>query len=137
MRRPAPELAGTGGPWIQRKKASSCSTVMDGSMPGKMSESFGAGAGATATGPAPAPGQSTPPPVKSPPAQAAVPEVPTPVAAVPPGSVTISNAKAAALQEIKTAMDAVKQAQQSGNFSDYGAALQKLSDAMTKYDNAG
>ena len=34
-------------------------------------------------------------------------------------------------------MDAVKQAQQSGNFSDYGAALQKLSDAMTKYDNAG
>ena len=98
---------------------------------------FGAGAGATATGPAPAPGQSTPPPVKSPPAQAAVPEVPTPVAAVPPGSVTISNAKAAALQEIKTAMDAVKQAQQSGNFSDYGAALQKLSDAMTKYDNAG
>ena len=98
---------------------------------------FGAGAGATATGPAPAPGQSAPPPAKVPPAQAAVPEVPTPVAAVPPGSVTISNAKAAALQEIKTAMDAVKEAQQSGNFSDYGAALQKLSDAMTKYDNAG
>ncbi|MFN8229063.1 MAG: UPF0182 family protein [Mycobacterium sp.] len=98
---------------------------------------FGAGAGATATGPAPAPGQSAPPPAKVPPAQAAVPEVPTPVAAVPPGSVTISNAKAAALQEIKTAMDAVKQAQQSGNFSDYGAALQRLNDAMTKYDNAG
>ena len=98
---------------------------------------FGAGAGATATGPAPAPGQSAPPPAKLPPTQAAVPEVPTPVAAVPPGSVTISNAKAAALQEIKSAMDAVKQAQQSGDFGDYGAALQRLNDAMTKYDNAG
>lgn len=98
---------------------------------------FGAGAGATATGPAPAPGQSVPPPAKVPPTQAGVPEVPTPVAAVPPGSVTISNAKAAALQEIKSAMDAVKQAQQSGDFGDYGAALQRLNDAMTKYDNAG
>ncbi len=97
---------------------------------------FGVGAGSTATGPAPAPGQSAPPPVKTPPAQATGPEVPTPVAAVPPGSVTISNAKASALQEIKMAMDAVKQAQQSGNFTDYGAALQRLSDAMTKYDNA-
>ncbi len=97
---------------------------------------FGVGAGSTATGPAPAPGQSAPPPVKTPPAQATGPEVPTPVAAVPPGSVTISNAKASALQEIKMAMDAVKQAQQSGNFTYYGAALQRLSDAMTKYDNA-
>ena len=42
-----------------------------------------------------------------------------------------------ALQEIKSAMDAVKQAQQSGNFGDYGQALQRLNDAMTKYDNAG
>ena len=59
------------------------------------------------------------------------------MAAVPPGSVTISNAKAAALREIQSAMDAVKQAQQSGNFGDYGQALQRLNDAMTKYDNAG
>ena len=95
---------------------------------------FGAGAGATATGPAPAPGQSVPPPAKVPPAQAAVPEVPTPVAAVPPGSVTISNAKAAALQEIKSAMDAVKQAQQSGNFGDYGQALQRLEGVVDPGD---
>ncbi len=101
---------------------------------------FGAGAGATATGPAPAPGQSVPVPqqqVAPPPANA--PEVPTPVAVVPPGLgavMQLTESKASALQEIQTAMDAVKQAQQSGNFADYGEALQHLDDAMTKYDNA-
>src|SRR6476660_1902383 len=98
---------------------------------------FGAGAGATATGPAPtgpvppagAPAQ-TPAAVPPP---AANPEVPSPVAAVPPspdGAVQLSGPKAAALQEIETAMQAVKQTQQSGDFAEYGDALQRLADAM-------
>ena len=33
-------------------------------------------------------------------------------------------------------MEAVKQAQQSGNFAEYGQALQRLDDAMNKYDTA-
>lgn len=101
---------------------------------------FGPGAGVTATGPAPtgpapsAAGQSpnVPAPAKSP-------EVPTPAAAVPPsssGAVELSGPKAAALQEIRSAMEAVKKAQQSGDFAEYGQALQRLDDAMTKYDNA-
>ena len=100
---------------------------------------FGAGAGATATGPAP----TGPVPPGGTPAQAAVPppaanpEVPSPVAAVPPGpNEQLSGPKAAALQEIETAMQAVKQAQQSGNFAEYGQALQRLDDAMNKYDTA-
>ena len=64
--------------------------------------------------------------------------MPSPVAVVPPpGGVTqLSAAKAAALQDIKTAMTGLRDAQQTGDFAGYGAALQKLSDAMTKYDNA-
>jgi uncharacterized membrane protein (UPF0182 family) len=67
--------------------------------------------------------------------------VPAPVAAALPsvpggGAVQLSAPKAAALQEIQTAMDAVKQAQQSGNFAEYGEALQRLDDAMNKYDSA-
>jgi len=98
---------------------------------------FGAGAGATATGPAPAPGQSAPPAQASPPANA--PEVPVqvvPVLPVPTAAVQLSGPKAAALQEIESAMQGVKQAQQNGNFEQYGQALQRLDDAMTKYDNA-
>jgi uncharacterized protein len=102
---------------------------------------FGAGAGATATGPAPTgpvPPGGAPAPAAVPP-PAANPEVPSPVAAVPPapdGAVQLSGPKAAALQEIETAMQAVKQAQQGGNFSEYGDALQRLEDAMNKYDTA-
>ncbi len=33
-------------------------------------------------------------------------------------------------------MTGLRDAQQTGDFAGYGAALQKLSDAMTKYDNA-
>jgi uncharacterized membrane protein (UPF0182 family) len=64
--------------------------------------------------------------------------VPTPIAAVPPGggSVQLSAAKAAALQEVNSALDAVHQAQTSGNFAQYGQALQRLDDAMNKYTNA-
>ncbi|MFN8090161.1 MAG: UPF0182 family protein [Mycobacterium sp.] len=107
---------------------------------------FGPGAGATATGPAPAttggqpaarppadaPAAAAPPPANSP-------EVPTPPVAVPPPSgvpATLSPAKAAALQEVESAMTAVRDAQQSGNFAQYGAALQRLDEAMTRFDSA-
>ena len=110
---------------------------------------FGPGAGATATGPAPVAGQvngqppAAPPPADGqppaapPPSQGQAPEVPTPIA-VPPGggSVQLSAAKSAALQEVNSALDAVHQAQQSGNFAQYGQALQRLDDAMSKYTNA-
>lgn len=107
---------------------------------------FGPGAGATATGPAPATagGQpaARPPadaPAAAPPPPANSPEVPTPPVAVPPPSgvpATLSPAKAAALQEVESAMTAVRDAQQSGNFAQYGAALQRLDEAMTRFDSA-
>ena len=69
--------------------------------------------------------------------QGRAPEVPSPVAAVPPGGPTqLSAGKAAALGDLQTAMTELRKAQQSGNFDDYGAALQRLSDAMDKYDTA-
>lgn len=97
---------------------------------------FGAGAGATATGPAPAvPGAKPSSDGASVPASVA--EVPTPpVAALPPGGVTLSPAKAAALAEVQSALGAVRDAQRSGNFAQYGAALQRLDEAMGKFDSA-
>lgn len=102
---------------------------------------FGAGAGATATGPAPASGPGAQPSSArpgAPPSPANVAEVPTPpVAVVPqPGNVSLSSAKAAALQEVESALSGVRDAQRSGNFADYGSALQRLDDAMNKYDAA-
>lgn len=108
---------------------------------------FGAGAGATATGPAPAspPGgqpSGARPPAAAPatPAPGSVPEVPSPpvavVPAVPGGATTLSGAKAAALQDVETALGAVQEAQRNGNFADYGDALQRLDDAMKKYEAA-
>jgi uncharacterized membrane protein (UPF0182 family) len=108
---------------------------------------FGPGAGATATGPAPAP-EGTPaaasapsaplpagiPPDANPPPQAAA--TPAPDAVPPSSPVQLSGPKAAALQEVQSALDAVRQAQRGGNFADYGSALQRLDDAMTKYNNA-
>ncbi|MCV7082387.1 hypothetical protein [Mycolicibacterium insubricum] len=44
--------------------------------------------------------------------------------------------KSAALAGIGTALDAVRKAQQSGNFADYGQALQSLQTAMDAYDKA-
>ena len=68
---------------------------------------------------------------------AAVAEVPTPpVAAMPPGGMTLSPAKAAALQEVESALGAVQDAQKSGNFAQYGAALQRLDEAMGKFGSA-
>ena len=113
-----------------------------------LTELFGPGADATATGPAPVatgngqppaaqpPTDGQPPAAQPPPNRTGqAPEVPTPVA-VPPGAggpVQLSAPKAAALQEVNTALDAVRQAQQGGNFADYGEALQRLDDAMNKY----
>ena len=94
---------------------------------------FGAGAGAGATGPAPASG----PGAKAPDAAlvpAAVPEPPAPVAGIPSGG--LSAAKASALAEVQSAMGAVREAQRSGNFAAYGAALQRLDEAMNRFDAA-
>ncbi len=111
-----------------------------------LTEIFGPGAAATATGPAPADGSgakplATPPPQQGqvpapPPQQGQAPEVPVPVGAVPGGGTQLSAAKAAALQDVNTALDAVQQAQRTGDFADYGNALQKLDDAMNKYREA-
>lgn len=102
---------------------------------------FGPGAGATATGPAPTDVPAgTPPPAAVPgavPPTAAGPQLPAPPAALSPGvPVTLSPAKAAALQDVNAALDGMRAAQQSGNFAQYGAALQKLDDAMAKYRDA-
>jgi uncharacterized membrane protein (UPF0182 family) len=100
---------------------------------------FGAGAGATATGPAPATAPGAKPSTDG--ASAAVPaqvaEVPTPpVAALTPGGMALSPAKAAALNEVQSALGGVRDAQRSGNFAQYGAALQRLDEAMNKFDSA-
>src|SRR3954468_17106956 len=107
-----------------------------------LDELFGPGAGATATGPAPVAGQIAAPPAAGPPAgppqgppadqQGRAPEVSVPVA-VPGGPTQLTAAKAAALQQVQTALDAMQQAQESGNFAQYGQALQNLDDAMNKY----
>ncbi|MDP9168694.1 MAG: hypothetical protein M3O32_21960, partial [Actinomycetota bacterium] len=77
------------------------------------------------------------PPATPPPAQQGrAPEVPVPVGAVPGGTTQLTAAKAAALQSVQTALDAIQQAQQSGNFAEYGQALQNLDDAMAKYRDA-
>jgi uncharacterized membrane protein (UPF0182 family) len=112
-----------------------------------LDELFGPGAGATATGPAPtdlpagqqppaaAPANGQPQAAPLPSQQGRAPEVPVPVA-VPGGVTQLTAAKAAALQQVQTAMDAMQQAQQSGNFAQYGQALQNLDDAMGKYRDA-
>ena len=105
---------------------------------------FGAGAGAAATGPAPVAGA---PPVAvpgatpgTPPPAANSPEVPSPPTAVTPpvpgGNVQLSTAKAAALQQVQAALDGMEAAQTSGNFAQYGEALQRLDDAMNAYKAA-
>jgi uncharacterized membrane protein (UPF0182 family) len=97
---------------------------------------FGAGAGATAAAPAPAAGAPGPKPADGTvPVPAAVAGVPAPpVGAVPPGGGTLSPARAAALAEIESALGAVREAQKSGNFAQYGSALQRLDEAMGKFD---
>ncbi|MDY6997110.1 MAG: UPF0182 family protein, partial [Actinomycetota bacterium] len=119
-----------------------------------LTDLFGAGADATATGPAPTntpegqpaasrtPGNGSAPegsPQQNQSAQApqATPDAPPPAAAVPPsGPTELSAAKTAALQEVNSALDAVRDAQQSGDFAQYGEALQRLDDAMNEYQSA-
>lgn len=117
-----------------------------------LTDLFGPGADATATGPAtteapagqaPQPQQQRPPagqqaqaatpPAQQnePPAQQQQPEVPV---AVPPTAPTqLSAAKAAALQDVNAALDALQNAQRSGDFAQYGEALQRLDDAVSEY----
>jgi uncharacterized protein len=107
---------------------------------------FGPGAGATATGPAPADnGQppaaqpmANPSPAQAPSPDGSLPEpaaaAPPPAAALPGAPIQLSPAKAAALQDVQNALARAKQAQQSGNFAEYGDALQQLDDAMNKYN---
>lgn len=98
---------------------------------------FGAGAGATATGPAPDGSQAAAGKPDKDGVPAAIAEVPTPpVAVLPPGGGSLSPAKAAALQEVQSAIGAVRDAQRGGNFAQYGAALQRLEEAMNKFDAA-
>ncbi|MGB6208620.1 UPF0182 family protein [Mycobacterium sp.] len=99
---------------------------------------FGPGAGATAAGIAPTePGApSNPPPSAAPQPDGSPP--PPAAAAVPPApneAVTLSPAKAVALKDVESAMGAARDAQKSGDFAAYGAALQRLNDAITKFDN--
>ncbi|OMC12445.1 hypothetical protein A5735_13825 [Mycolicibacter heraklionensis] len=92
---------------------------------------FGPGASAAATDIAPtesgAAAQGTPRPA-APPAAA----VPTPPAA----EAALSPAKAAALREIESALNAVRDTQHRGDFAAYGEALQRLDDAMAKFNSA-
>ncbi|MDG4664353.1 UPF0182 family protein [Mycobacterium sp. 236(2023)] len=112
-----------------------------------LTDLFGPGADATATGPAatdvpagqapqqrpPASPPAAPPnrPGQTPPA--GQPEVP--VAVPGAGPTQLSAAKAAALQDVNAALDALKGAQESGDFAQYGDALQRLDDAVTKYQS--
>ncbi|MCV7267462.1 UPF0182 family protein [Mycolicibacterium doricum] len=110
-----------------------------------LTDLFGPGADATATGPAPTnlpdgqqpaapPPADGPQPAAQPPANQTgrVPPAPPP-AAVPSGPQQLSEAKAAALQEVQEAMSGLQDAQRSGNFAEYGEALQRLDDAMSQY----
>ena len=114
-----------------------------------LTDLFGAGADATATGPAPTDvpagqPQSRPPAANQPPAAAAPnqqgqapqarPEVP--VAVPPTGPTQLSAAKAAALQDVNAALDALQAAQRSGDFAQYGEALQRLDTAVNAYQSA-
>jgi uncharacterized membrane protein (UPF0182 family) len=102
---------------------------------------FGPGAAAAATGiePTDIGAVPNPNPPASPPTPAGGPGTsPAPVAVVPPapdGAVTLSPTKAAALQEIQAAIGAARDAQKKGDFAAYGSALQRLDDAITKFNN--
>lgn len=102
---------------------------------------FGPGAGATAAGIAPTDGgaPASPPAGTPAPADAAPTSPPPAAAATPPapnGAPTLSPAKAAALKELQAAINAAREAQKKGDFAAYGAALQRLDDAITKFDAA-
>lgn len=96
---------------------------------------FGPGAGAAATGIEPTDVGALPNAPALPPAG----PVPPPAALTPPtpgGAGALSPAKAAAMTEIQAAIGAAREAQKKGDFAAYGSALQRLDDAMTKFNNA-
>jgi uncharacterized membrane protein (UPF0182 family) len=98
---------------------------------------FGPAAGATAAGIAPTePGAPASPPAgASPPADGAPPPAAAAVPPSPNGAVTLSPGKAAALKDVEAALGAARDAQKSGDFAAYGSALQRLDEAITKYNN--
>jgi uncharacterized protein len=102
---------------------------------------FGPGAGAAAAeiAPADAGAPASPSPGTAAPADSS-PATPAPAAVEGPpspnGAVSLSPAKAAALKEIQAAVGAARDAQKRGDFAGYGAALQRLDDAITKFSNA-
>lgn len=105
-----------------------------------LTELFGPGAGAAATEIEPADaGAPANPPAGTPPLAAAPGVKPPPAAQTPPspnGAVVLSPAKAAALKEIQAAIGAARDAQKKGDFAGYGAALQRLEDAINKFNTA-
>lgn len=97
-----------------------------------LTELFGPGAGAAATEIAPtdagAPANSPRPAPVPPKAGAATPPAP------PAADTGLSAAKAAALRDIESAISAARDAQKKGDFAGYGAALQRLDDAIEKFN---
>ena len=53
----------------------------------------------------------------------------------PDGAVHVVAGQAAALQEVQAAIGAARDAQKKGDFAAYGTALQRLDDAITKFNN--
>lgn len=98
-----------------------------------LTELFGKGADATATGIAPTDAGAPPSPPQSGPGEE--PSESVPAAEVPEATPGLSAEKAAALREIDKAIDAVREAQTKGDFAGYGEALQRLDDAMTKFED--
>lgn len=99
---------------------------------------FGPGAGAGATDISPTDGGVAASPPQGSPKASEVPESRPgqPDSAPPTGSTPLSTAKAAALKEIQTALGEARDAQKKGDFAEYGEALQRLDDAITKFDDA-
>ncbi|ALE74856.1 hypothetical protein AD006_00605 [Pseudonocardia sp. EC080610-09] len=98
----------------------------DASLSAALDQVFGAGAGAGAGGAAATPGQPAP----QTPAQGATPGTPA-----TPGAPNAAQAGAA--QEIRTALNELKAAQQSGDFAKQGEALAELDRAVSAFQNAG
>ena len=99
---------------------------------------FGPGAGATATGIAPTEQgpPASPPPGAPPPADGAPPPAAAAVPPSPNGAVTLSPAAPPRSRRSRRRSASARDAQKSGDFAAYGAALQRLDDAITKFNNA-
>ncbi|MDN5918756.1 MAG: UPF0182 family protein [Pseudonocardia sp.] len=89
----------------------------DASLPKALDQIFGAGAGAAAAGTTPAPAAPA-----------------TPAAPAAPGEA--SEAQVSAANEIRSALDELKAAQQGGDFAKQGEALAALDAAVSKFQSA-